>query len=119
MTAVEREMEEELQRRIMIRKSLVSRSTEWSVQLDNRSLDVDEHDRTGLEGDDHSLDTDGQDRAGLKEDWKAWEARMQQERPEKAFRHPAATVLPDLPVPAMASPRSPSRCSLLRGQSPS
>ncbi|KAB5532704.1 hypothetical protein GE09DRAFT_374456 [Coniochaeta sp. 2T2.1] len=103
MTALEREREAELQRRIIIRKSLVSRSTEWSVQSDNRSLD----------------DADGHDRAGLKEDWKEWEARMQQKRPEKAYRHPAATVLPDLPVPTRARPRSTSRGSLLRGQSPS
>ncbi|KAB5536029.1 hypothetical protein GE09DRAFT_1226782 [Coniochaeta sp. 2T2.1] len=83
MTSAEREREAELQRRIMIRKSLVSRSTEWSVQSDNRDLNADEHDE--------------HDRAGLKEDWKEWEARMQQERLEKAYRHPAARYNPTCP----------------------
>ncbi|KAJ9162271.1 hypothetical protein NKR19_g1386 [Coniochaeta hoffmannii] len=65
MTEVARQTEEETQRRIMIRKSLASRSTQWSMQFDNESLDIE-----------------GRRESGLKEDWKEWEARMQRERPE-------------------------------------
>lgn len=101
MTAAARQTEEELQRRFMIRKSLASRSAEWSTQFDHESLDNHEHNE-------HSL----------KEDWKEWEARMQRERPEFAYRHPSAAVLPGLPIPIQSRPDSPSRGPLLSGQSP-
>jgi hypothetical protein len=96
MTAVARLKEEELQRRIMIRKSLASRSTEWSTQFDNESLDIQEHNESGL-----------------KEDWKEWEARMQRERPDFAYRHPSMAVLPELPIPTKSRSPSPSRSPLL------
>lgn len=103
MTAEERQREEELERRLMIRKSLAGRSLDWSVQCDNESLDMHEH----------------RESSGLKDDWKEWEAGLQRERPESTCRHPSATVLPELPAPAKARPRSPSRSPLLGGESPS
>ncbi|OIW31656.1 hypothetical protein CONLIGDRAFT_678122 [Coniochaeta ligniaria NRRL 30616] len=101
MTAVARQTDEELQRRMMIRKSLAGRSNEWSTQFDNESLDIHEHSEHGL-----------------KEDWKEWEARMQRERPELACRHPSIAALPELPIPTKSSSSSPSRSPLLSGQSP-
>lgn len=91
MSAVARQEEDELQRRMMIRKSLASRSTGWSTHFDNDSLNIHEHEQ-------HSL----------REDWKEWEARMQRERPEVAYKHPSAAALAELPVSTQSRPQSPS-----------
>lgn len=88
MTAAERAREEELERRVMIRKSLAGRSLDWSVQFDIETLDAHEHNES----------------SGLKDDWKEWEARMELERPERTCRHPAATALPELPPYAIQGP---------------
>jgi hypothetical protein len=101
MSAAARQKEEELQRQIMIRKSLASKSSDWSTHSDNRSLIIQETTEVGL-----------------KEDWKAWEARMERERSELAYRHPSSTGLPDLPIPVHSRSMSPSCDPLLRGQSP-
>lgn len=101
MSAAALQEEEERQRNIMIRKSLASRSFDWSSQSDRQSLDADE-----------SMPT------GLKEDWKEWEARMRRERSDSVRQHPASSPIPDMPMPKQSRSRSPSRSPLLRGQSP-
>jgi hypothetical protein len=100
MTAVTGEDKAEIQRRIMIRKSLASRSNEWSGRFDNESLDTMNERRE----------------SSLKEDWKEWEARMQRERPERSCRHPSTVALPEPPLPTKARSRSRSSSPLLSGQ---
>lgn len=102
MSAADRQKEEELQRNIMIRKSLASRSWDWSSHSDVQSL-ASQQDATP---------------SGLKEDWKEWEARMARERSDFENRHPSSSAVPDLPIPCPSRSRSPSRSPLLRGQSP-
>lgn len=102
MSAADRQKEEEIERRVMIRKSLATRSGEWSTHFDSRSLDIDENDEHGL-----------------REDWKEWEARMTRERSDLAYGHPSATTLPDLPIPTKYRSRSAIRSPLLSQQTPS
>jgi hypothetical protein len=67
----------------MIRKSLASRSWDWSSHSDVQSL-AGQQDVTP---------------SGLKEDWKEWEARMARERSDFENRHPSSSAVPDLPIP--------------------
>jgi len=99
MSELDRLEEEELQRSVMIRKSLASRiSSKRASQTESAS--------------DLSVDEDDDQSGGLREDWKEWEARVQRDRSNSADRHPAE----DLPIPSQSRPRSPSRSPLLGAQ---
>ncbi|KAI0449028.1 hypothetical protein F5B21DRAFT_75913 [Xylaria acuta] len=101
--ATDRQMAEDLERDMMIRKSLASRPTSanfpTSQPLNN--------------GDDYP-EEQGEEReevASLREDWKAWEARVQSERGTShpggvgLDRHPAFASYLSVPQPTrMASP---------------
>ncbi|KAI0435690.1 hypothetical protein F4803DRAFT_544662 [Xylaria telfairii] len=95
--AADRQMAEDLERDMMIRKSLASRPTSYS-NPDPQPLP---------NGDDH-IEEEGQGREetpGLREDWKAWEARVQTERSMShpggvgLDRHPASASYLSIPQP--------------------
>ncbi|KAK3688303.1 hypothetical protein B0T22DRAFT_150076 [Podospora appendiculata] len=96
--------EEERQRKIMIRKSLASRS--WS-SAESRSMDTSSHVEPR-----EAFEVDEEEPQRLKDDWKAWEARIHRERSMSGELHPAACQMLDLPMSPPS--RSPSRSPLLQ-----
>jgi FtsZ-interacting cell division protein ZipA len=104
LSALERMEEEELQRSIMIRKSLATRSSRTNSQASQYSHHDD------FEMAQESATT------SLRHDWKEWEARMQRERSNSGERHPfsEASASLDLPIPPQSRTASPSRSPLLK-----
>lgn len=74
LTPAERQEEEETQRRSMIRKSLLSRSSPRNSQAGSDDIDLEDGERPTR---------------GLKEDWKEYEAQLQKERSLSGERHPS------------------------------
>lgn len=110
MSAADLYNEEERQRQAMIRKSLVSRSTN---SLETRSS------RTSSRIERESFEMEEEEAANLKDDWKEWEARVQRERALSIEQHPAVAQAPDLAIPQPTRSRSPSRSPLLGPLPPS
>ncbi|KAI0186826.1 hypothetical protein EV127DRAFT_163834 [Xylaria flabelliformis] len=108
--AADRQKIEDLERDMMIRKSLASRPASASFPSASQPLN---------NGDDHPEPEEEEERereemTSLREDWKAWEARVQTERGTAAYpggvgldRHPA--FAPYLPVPQPTRMISPHR----------
>ncbi|KAK3319082.1 hypothetical protein B0H66DRAFT_256539 [Apodospora peruviana] len=111
MSAADRFQEEERQRITMIRKSLATRSLN---SLESRSSRTNSLGQLQQE----SIEMDEEESGRLKDDWKEWEARMQRERALSGERHPAATLMADLPIPQQSRSRSPSRSPLMPPLSP-
>jgi uncharacterized protein YneF (UPF0154 family) len=112
LSALERIEEEELQRSVMIRKSLATRSSRTNSQVTISVTMPEEHDT--------EMDEDVP-AARLKDDWKEWEARMQRDRSNSAERHPfinahSAGEITDLPLPQQSRTASPSRSPLLNAR---
>ncbi|KAK3323716.1 hypothetical protein B0T19DRAFT_212431 [Cercophora scortea] len=99
--------EEERQRRIMIRKSLASRS--WSSVESRKSMSTETSDQVQPR---EALEVNDEEPQRLKDDWKAWEARIHRERSMSRELHPAACHMLDSPMPPPS--RSPSRSPLLQ-----
>ncbi|KAH8167818.1 hypothetical protein CIB48_g422 [Xylaria polymorpha] len=93
--AADRQMAEDLERDMMIRKSLASRPTSYSTP-DPQPLN---------NGDDQIEEEEREETPGLREDWKAWEARVQTERGTShpggvgLDRHPAFASYLSIPQP--------------------
>ncbi len=108
ISVVDRTNEEEM-RRIMIRKSLASRSSKTLSQIDAPGfgrVEVDEDD-----------EEEEQRASTLREDWKEWEERMRMERTRSGEQHPLQSMT-DLTIPSKSQDRSPSRSPLLKHQRP-
>jgi hypothetical protein len=103
MGAAGRQREEEMQRNIIIRKSLASRSFGSSSHSGTESL-------AGERCQSHAT--------GLKEDWKNWEVTMTSERTRLESQHPLASMMADRPDPCPSRLQSSSSASSLRKQHP-
>ena len=92
--------EEELQRNIMIRKSLATRSSRTISQIELEGSDLDEND------------------CSLREDWKEWEARMRKDKllDEHPSSVPAAQSMTSLPLPSQTKSVSPGRNPMIQRQ---
>ncbi|KAK5653936.1 hypothetical protein OQA88_7861 [Cercophora sp. LCS_1] len=113
MSASEQKEEEERQRMSMIRKSLASRSWDGNESNSSRRVsqvsDVSQSTRAEDRGAGDVSDDDDDEPKQLKNDWKEWEARMQQSA--SLDHHPAINSTP-ITVPPRS--QSPSRSPLLQ-----
>lgn len=107
--------EEEQQRQLMIRKSLVGRSL-YSLEHASPApapapnsapaipAPIDQLDREAAE-------IERQESLRIKDDWKRWEARVRYERSTSGEKHPAESGVPILTIPCPSKHRSQSRVS--------
>ncbi|KAK4465839.1 hypothetical protein QBC42DRAFT_194032 [Cladorrhinum samala] len=113
MSAEDAFWEEEQQRQVMIRKSLVARSL-CSLEHASPALPpnpppaipapVDQLEREAAE-------IERQESLRIKDDWKRWEASVRYERCASGEKHPAESGVPILAIPCPSKHRSQSRVS--------
>ena len=82
MSPAERAEDEEMQRSMIIRKSLTSRS----MGMGSSHLSDDQSDR-------QSIGSHNDDSPSLREEWKEWEANAQRERSSSPEEYPSPTSL--------------------------
>ena len=105
MSPIDRLEEEELQRHLMIRKSLATRSSRANSEVTVSITMVDDETAPSR----------------LRDDWKHWEARLQRERSASGERHPFGDgsdteSIRDLSLPPRSRGLSLSNSPLLSGQ---
>ncbi|KAI0126125.1 hypothetical protein BJ170DRAFT_685367 [Xylariales sp. AK1849] len=92
MSAADRANAEELERSLMIRKSLASRASSRSARS-SRILESARSSRSSQFLDDIPMEAaEMADGHGLRDDWKEWEAGIQRERSTLDLRNPASQI---------------------------
>ncbi|KAK4226725.1 hypothetical protein QBC38DRAFT_536963 [Podospora fimiseda] len=117
MSAVDLFQEEEHRRQLMIRKSIISRSSHSLHPNSPPRKEALERSETMEEVEREAAEIERQESLRLKDDWKRWEARLKHERSTSGEHHPLESPtspgVPTLTVPSPSKHRGQSRVAFV------